>query len=104
MHKRNDLLDELRECRRHETEFKRDGAAVLTQDEVNTLLLKLREYYELNDLETGLVLHGKLFAMLYIDGKFANYYSLANEVHVDLVALYRYRRRYNKLAQKLIER
>jgi hypothetical protein len=104
MHKRYDLLDELRECYRNGTEFRRDGVAVLTKDRVEAFLLKLKEYYEMNDLDTERVLHGKIFPALYIDGDFESYDKAAGIFHVHINTLDRYRQRYVRLAESIFRK
>ena len=102
MHKRYDLLDELITCYRRGTEFKRNDNTVLGKDDVKTLLYKLREYYEMNDLETGKV-HSKIFVALCAN-EFDTYDALSREFYRQPYVLDRYRQRYNKLAEKLLKK
>ena len=103
MSKRYDLLDELKDCSLSGTGLRRGDSIVLDVTKVRELLYKLQEYYLINDLETGRQ-HGEIFTVLYINETFSSYDSIANQFYIQPFTLNRYRRRYNRLAKKLILR
>ena len=68
--------------------------------EAQTLIKRLANYYCINDLETG-ENHGKIFAALYLADALT-FDEIANSFYVSVYTLYRYRQRYNRLAELLV--
>ena len=103
MRKRYDLLEEI-------GDRLSDGAALrspvldsFNDEALQRLLNKQLDYYEINDLETG-DFHGKIFKALYVDKEFSSYDSIAGYFNLHAYTLDRYRQRYNRLAEKLLQR
>lgn len=99
MNRRTDLLDRLSACDRAEEK----NVSAEKKEDSDRLLRCMFRYYRMNDLETK-EQHGLIFKALYMEGKRRTYAEIAAAFHIHSYTLDRYRQRYNKLAETLLEK
>ena len=90
MRKKNELLDEI------------SNKYITQHDTASGMFLRMVwDYYVKNDLETGDQL-ADIFYALYLNSEELTYDEIVYKFSIGLSTLSRYRRRFNKLARKLL--
>ena len=102
MNKRLDLLGELVRYIKCGKKAHNKLSKNLNKENVDLLLVKMYEYYKINDIETCGNL-GDVFYALYIREINSSYDEIAAEFYIHISTLDRYRKKYNQLAESLIE-